>query len=274
MAVTPTGSPKSETLNIMPIRQQKVDFCIVSESPLYFNRMQEKALRTFLIPGRKVSTDAERLARGLKHNPPVEYRGSVYRDQTPNGPTRCVFPSPALKGAMSTAALDIPGARKAEIGRLVWVEGYSRPIWGVPKLKMDIVHSADIQRTPDVRTRAFLPEWCSVLTVSFVKPKLTEELVAVLLSGGGILCGIGDYRQEKGKGDYGRFRLCSPDDPDFLRIQATGGRAAQDAALLNPEPADLETEEMLGWFYDGQGMQDVANENATSQPKRPRRTAA
>lgn len=60
--------------------------------------------------------------------------------------------------------------------------------------------------------------------------------------------GVGDWRPEKGSGNFGQFELVSEDDPDYLRIIGTGGRQAQIGAMESPAPYDQDTEELLAWF--------------------------
>ena len=153
-----------------------------------------------------------------------------------------------FKKAMGPAALGMPGTKKVQIGRLVSVDWDAMPVWGVPNVFMAITRSADINKTPDVRTRAILPEWACRLSVRFQKPILREQSVANLLAAAGRLSGVGDWRQEKGSGSYGAFKLVSADDKDFLRVIKTGGRNAQQEALDNPIPYNDETSEMLAWF--------------------------
>lgn len=42
--------------------------------------------------------------------------------------------STSFKGAIRSAALDMPGAKKAQIGRLTYIAGDFVGIYGVPKL--------------------------------------------------------------------------------------------------------------------------------------------
>jgi hypothetical protein len=63
-----------------------------------------------------------------------------------------------------------------------------------------------------------------------------------------MVSGVGDWRQEKGSGNFGCFKLVGADDPDFVRITKKMGRKAQAEALANPEYYDAETEELLSWF--------------------------
>lgn len=241
-----TKTASNETISIMEVEKVTMDFHVLGTSPLICNRMSQKVLRELLAPKGK-KTAAEK-AGSMKHNPVQEFRDSPYRMTGPDSPTLLGFLPTAFKKAMGTAALDMPGAKKAQILRLIYVEGEMLNLWGVPKLFMAITRSADINKTPDVRTRAILPEWAVKLSVTFTKPIMREQSIANLLAAAGIQSGVGDWRQEKGSGSYGAFKLVGADDADFNRIIATQGRAAQVEALDNPVAHDLETAELLSWF--------------------------
>lgn len=233
---------------ILEISQGYFDAGIIFTTALFFNRMSEKSKRELLLPkGRKTSADK---AATLKHDPMAEYQASVYRNSGNACPTRLCFPAPAFKGAMATAALDLPGVARTAIERLVWVEGYSIDIYGIPRLSMDPVRNSDQNRTPDIRTRAKLQKWGCVIRVNFVKPKLNARSIYNLLAAGGITCGIGDWRQEKGSGNFGQYRICDPEDQELLEIMKSGGRELQDEALLNPQFANAETEELFTWYTE------------------------
>jgi hypothetical protein len=122
------------------------------------------------------------------------------------------------------------------------------PVYGVPKVMCAITRSADINKTPDVRTRAILPEWACRIKIEFTKPIMREQSIANLLAAAGFQSGVGDWRQEKGSGNYGSFKLVSADDPEFVRIVKKQARAEQIAAMESPEAYDGETEELLAWF--------------------------
>lgn len=235
----------SESIDIIEVQQGRFEVCILGKTPLILNRMSEKAARELLLPRKKTAADK---AANLKHNPPEEYRASAYKSVGDKEPTRLLMLATAFKGAMRSVAIDIPGAAKAQIGRLTYIENDYISIYGVPKLLMSITRSADMNKTPDVRTRAIVPEWCCRVAVNYVRPILREKDVVNLLAAAGIMRGVGDWRPEKGSGNYGQFSLVGESDKDYARIMKTGGRAAQDAALLDPEPYDLESTELLAWF--------------------------
>lgn len=239
------STPASEVVSeVLKVSTGSISVSILGTSPLVHNRMSEKAKHELLMPkGRK---NAAERATTLKHVPLEEYRASPYT--LSDGPTLFAILASAFKRAVCSAALDMPGAKKAQIGRLTWVEGDKVGIYGIPKLFMATVRSADMNRTPDIRTRAIMPEWACQVQLMYVEPLIRANAILNLLAAAGITIGVGDGRQEKGAMSYGQFKIVSPDDADFKRILKEGGRKAQQAALNNPTCYDDETTELLSWF--------------------------
>lgn len=240
------GAPTA--IAVQRTETQRIEVALIGESPLILNRMSRKAAHELLMP-RGPKNAAQKQAE-LKHDPIAEYQASPYTFASPETPTLLAMMSSAVKGAMMTAALDLPGTKKAQIGRLIYVEGELIPVWGVPKLFMSITRSADMNRTPDVRTRAIVPSWAALVSVRFVRPILTETAVVNLLQAGGTTAGVGDWRPEKGKGSFGQFRIANATDPAFLALCEGAGRVEQTLAMDAPEPYDAETTELLTWFED------------------------
>jgi hypothetical protein len=241
---------KSEqgSLHIDALKQGRVTVRLIGSTPLYFNAMSAKAKRSLLIGGGK-KTAAEK--RELKHDPEQEFRDSVYRQ--PVGDTLLCFPAPGIKGAMSTAALETPGVTKTSVQRLIFLPQQKVNIWGKPYLKMDVVRSADMNKTPDVRTRAFLPRWCAEVDIAFVSPTLSAHSVVSLLANAGVIVGIGDFRQEKGRGSYGTFSVAGEDLGEFQDVwdEVTGeARAVQESAMDDPECADDDTRELMEMLFE------------------------
>lgn len=230
---------EASEISIHVIKQGVITVRLVGTTPLYFNSMSLKAKQTLLLGGSK-KTAAEKAQ--IKHNPEAEFRDSTYK--IGSGPTLLCLPAAAFKGAMATAALATPGMKKTDVQRLVFLPEQFVPIWGVPLLKMDVVRSADMNKTPDVRTRAFLPQWCAQVEVRFATPHLSAHGIISLLANAGIVCGVGDFRQEKGRGSFGTFTPVQDDDTAFADIQKQD-RAAQQAALNHPRFADDATAELM-----------------------------
>lgn len=244
---TPAAATSSEVF-VDPIETKTISLAILGTQPIILNRMSEKARHELLMPkGRMTQADK---ATNLKHDPVSEFRASPYTCRSDDDPTWLAHMASAFKGAMMSAALDLPGAKRTQIGRLVWVEGSLVPLYGIPEIFSAITRSADIGRTPDVRTRCIVPEWAASLEVTFAVPLLNERSVINLLAAAGKICGIGDWRPEKGKGTFGQFTLVDHDDARFQRILKTGGREAQIAAMQDPRPFDQDTEELLAWFEE------------------------
>lgn len=246
MATKPKTTTESKEVTIIPVSEGQIVLHLVGLSPLIKNRMSEKAKRSLLLPSGRMN-EAERAAN-LKHDPVREFRDSVYRNPGETPATRLKLPAAMFKGAMMSAALDMPGARKTEIGRLVSIKGFNFDLYGVPRLFMSVVRNAGIERVPDIRTRAIVEKWACRVVIGFLQPKLTPKTVYTLLAAGGLICGVGDWRQEKGSGNFGRFRIVDPDDAEYRQIIATGGREVQDAALQNYECYDDDTQELLDWY--------------------------
>jgi hypothetical protein len=241
-----TDKSRSVEIEVSDLQQEEVTFCILGETPFYCNRVTEKAKRELLFPRGRLTTAQK--SNHLKHDPLEEYRNSPYCRKG-DGPTRIMMMATAFKGAIGQAAIDMPTAvARAQIDRLVYVVDEFVPIFGVPMLDMAVVRSADMARTPDIRTRARINKWASVVTIRYTLPMVTEKVVSKLLVAAGIMCGIGDFRQQKGKGNNGLYRVVNRDDPEFLALIANGGTAAQDKALDDPEFSNSETEDLFLWF--------------------------
>lgn len=232
----------------LSVRRGKVDVFVVGTSPFIYNAVSEKTRQELLFPRRR-RTDADRAELGPKHDPLREYRDSCYAHMGHDRATRLMCPVGAFKKAMETAALDMPGVTKARIVRQVWIDERDVDMYGTPQIYMAIVRNSDINRTPDVRTRAVLPEWACRFSVGYAEPLVKPEWISMLLAAAGIYCGIGDGRQEKGHG-HGQFELVQPNDKRYLAIIKAGGRVPQDNALRTPEPYDLETARLLSWWLE------------------------
>lgn len=255
MAAAKSTRQNNQDVDILQVERGTLEVCVLGTSPIILNRMSEKAKRELLMPkGRK---NAVEKATTLKHDPMQEFQASAYRLLNSDAPTFLAVLATSFKGAMASAALDLPGAKKAQIGRLTYVNGDYVPLYGVPQLSMSIVRSADMNKTPDVRTRAIVPHWACRLSVTYIKPLMRPQAVLNLLAAAGMSIGVGDWRPEKGKGNYGQFELVGQDDARYLNILGEGGRAAQMAAIEAPSCYDDETASLLAWFDDERGRRSL-----------------
>jgi hypothetical protein len=264
---------------IRDIKRSTMKVKVIGTSPLILNRMSQKAMHELLAPRKKTAADR---ANNLKHQPLQEFRDSPYLIADPNAPTLIGVMASGFKKAMATAAMRVGGAKKTEISQLVYVPGELINVYGLPRVFLSITRSADMARTPDVRTRAIIPHWAIELPVTWVDGTLNQTSLLNLLNAAGFVCGVGDWRQEKGSGSFGSFTLVSEEnEAEFERIKAEGGRMAQQAALDTPVAYDAESAELLTWFEaeikarGDQGKQTSgAAADGEAKPKRGRKPAA
>jgi hypothetical protein len=234
------------TVEIQRLVLGNATFFLLGTSPLMMNRLAKKAKEELLLPGRRKNKAA--LEAVMKHDPPAEYRDSVYRCRETTDPTLVHMPAGAFKKAMSQAAIDIPGASKAQIGRLVKIMTPTVHVYGKPFLSMLPVRLQGIRKTPDIRTRAIFPKWCCKIEVRYVRSIIREQDVLNLVDAAGIIVGVGDGRTEKGTFDLGSWEIVEHNDPRWHEIVKSGGRKVQEAALAHPEADDADSEEMLAWY--------------------------
>lgn len=233
-------------INIMRIQNGRMDVHILGTSPIILRCMSAKTRAELLLP--KGKKNAAEKASTMKHNPIEEYQESPYTNSDPAAPTFLELLPSMFKQGMMTAALDMPGTKRAQIGRLLYVEGDRVSLYGIPQIVMHGVRSADMNHTPDIRTRAIIGKWACKITISYIMPMLNETGVANLIAAAGITSGVGDWRVQKGSGNYGCYVTVDPDSEEFAAIVASGGRKIQESSMENPVPWDDETEKLLDWF--------------------------
>lgn len=240
---------ESKTISISPMKRQRATFCILGTSPIILNRVGQKAKRELLFPkGRKTSAERKSF---LKHDPIFEFQDSPYRIKEKGSSVLLGHPASGFKKAMASAAIDLPGdAKKAQVGRLVYVPGDLIGIYGIPKLLLSVVRNSDMNRTPDIRSRAIVPEWACFVEVVWATPLFSFKAVANLLATSGMTHGQGDGRPQKGSLDFGQYTIVSKDDKTFKRIIKSGGYKVQLQAMNNPQCYDEETQDLLDWFQE------------------------
>ena len=240
-------SSSVETIEVPQLETEQTQVWIIGTTPIILCRMSEKAKHELLAPEKK---SAAQKASSLKHDPVLEFRASPYTISDDTAPTYLSITGASIKKAMASAALDLQSAsvKKAQIGRLSWVEGEYVSLYGKPQLHMAVVRMADINHTPDIRTRAILSTWAVDVTVTYVKPMLKQQAILNLLQAAGLTNGLGEWRQQKGSGSFGQFRLATSADDALLADIKKDGRAVQIAAMKDAEPYDDKTRETMEWF--------------------------
>ena len=193
-----------ERVQIQRIASKAYSITLVGMAGLYLHKMSQKAQRDLLLGGKK-KTAAEK--QKIKHDPIQEFRNSMYFSREQADDAAVFFPAMAIKRAMRTIAVEIEGVKGTQIDRLVYMPDEYIKLVGTPILRMDVTRSSDIGRTPDVRTRAYLPTWGAQFTIHAAHPQFSEATIQALLANAGQFIGIGDNRQERGKGSFGTFMV-------------------------------------------------------------------
>lgn len=239
---------KEERVRVLDMQPRALICRLLGTTPLIFNRQSEKARRGLLYPSPKKSSGEK--ATTLKHDPLEEFRSSPYMNSDPEETALFHFPSGAFKKAIASAATDIPGIARAQVNRLCAITSTQINVYGKPFMKADMVRQAGMTRTPDVRFRCCLKEWACAIEVRFMGAIISGEDLQMMVAAAGMTIGIGDYRVEKGAGDFGQFSLADDTDEKWLRIVRDQGRDVQIAAMEYPTYYDQETTDLVEWFYD------------------------
>lgn len=228
------------------LRMAELVFHVVGTTPFVCNAMGQKTLQQLLYPtGRK--SRAEK-AVSMKHDPLAEFRASPYTTAREDAPTYIEIVAVSFKHAMESIALDVPGATKAQLQRNLVAPEQRTALYGIPELFMSPVKSADMSKTPDIRSRAIVPRWACVVRIRFPEPLFKPKIVTEYLGLAGMLRGVGDYRPGQGSGAYGLFEIVKEDDPRFVDVVKHGGRQAQIEAMESPEYFDDQTRQLHEWF--------------------------
>lgn len=236
---------KADAIETIAVEMKWLRVGILGTSPIILHRLSQKAQHELLYPsGRKSASDKKNF---LKHDPLEEYRASAYTTSGDAEQTRLLARGAWFIEGVRSVALDIPGTSKQHVKRNTSVREESVPLFGIPKLFMAMVRSSDMNRTPDIRTRAIVERWACELTIGAVYPILSITKVGELLAAAGVMRGAGDWRVEKG-GTFGRYEIVNGDDPRFVDLVKNAGRVAQDQALKDPQFYDVESEENFAWF--------------------------
>lgn len=158
-----------------------------------------------------------------------------------NTDERVSLPPTAIKKAMLTASTTVKGLRKTQLRTQLFVYGASIPITYKACIpRMDMVRTAGMARTPDVRFRPMFTEWSARVAIQF-SDLLAVSTVVDLLNRAGTV-GVGEWRPEK-DGTFGTFRVArhisSSEEIEEVHLEC----AVPLKALTIPEWAlDLEIE--------------------------------
>lgn len=193
----------TDQIEISRIGTETVTIPIIGTAPLISHKFGQKAKQIMLdnMQGRKRPAEPK--------DPDADFADSIYRldDDVPG------FPVLAFKAAT------IGGARffKKKVtmtllrqclffnGEFSKAEGVKLArIDGEPVMREDPVRVGN--GGADLRYRAEFTEWGTTLEVVYVSSMLTTDSVLSLVEAGGLGCGVGDWRPQRG-GEFGTYMV-------------------------------------------------------------------
>lgn len=194
---------KSVSVEVVEFSIRQVSIPITGISPLIVHAWSEKS--------KKMIADKQAgKAKGKKHdirNPEEDYQQAKHISASGwDG-----FPAAGFKAAMIRGAKMIGMVMKdtqtaffinaeCEETQLVRIHGESR-------MRTDMVRVG--MGSSDIRYRPEYPEWYAELNIEFNAGVISIDQIHQLVKAAGYGCGVGEMRPEKGKFNYGRFKLAN-----------------------------------------------------------------
>jgi hypothetical protein len=168
---------------------------VAGTSELIQNNFSQKAVEQMLRKHMGFSVTREK-----KKPREVIEQATIY-----NTEKRVCIPPTAFKKAMLTASAQVKTFKKTQLRIALFVEGSSIPItYDKMVPRMDMVRTAGMARTPDVRFRPSFHGWKARIVVKFSDALSVESVVDLLNRAGDV--GVGEWRPEK-DGTFGKFRV-------------------------------------------------------------------
>lgn len=194
---------KSVSVEVVEFSIRQVTIPVVGISPLIVHAWSEKSKKM-------ISDKQAGKAKNKKHDirqPEEEYEAAKHISVSGwEG-----FPAAGFKAAMIRGAKMIGMVMKdtqqaffinaeCEQTQLVRIHGESR-------MRTDMVRVG--MGSSDIRYRPEYPDWYAELNIEFNEGIVSIDQIHQLVKAAGYGCGVGEMRPEKGKFNYGRFKLAN-----------------------------------------------------------------
>lgn len=201
-------------IHISKIGTETLRVPVAGTMPLIVHNFSDKAKRQML--------DAQQGRKSPKQarEPQAEYEAAFYRTKEGYG-----FPVTAFKAATVGAARFYgKDVRMTDLRQFVFMRGDISDndpqalveIYGVPRMREDVVRLGGPSRSADLRYRPEFPTWSTVLEVTYVKSSLSRDSLLSLIDAGGLGIGVGEWRPEK-KGEFGTYMIDPGKEVEVVR---------------------------------------------------------
>jgi hypothetical protein len=192
---------QSKSVEILEFQIREVTIPIVGISPLITHKFSEKALK--MIQDKQAGK-----AKNKKHDvrdPESDYQSAKHVSALGwEG-----FPAAGFKAAMTRGAKMI-GMVMKDTQTSFFVKADCEEtqlvrIYGEARMRTDQVRVG--MGSADIRYRPEYVNWTAELTIEFNAGVVSLDQIYQMVKAAGYGCGIGEMRPEKGKFNYGRFKL-------------------------------------------------------------------
>lgn len=192
---------KTKSVEVKEFSINEVQIPIVGISPLIVHKFSQKS---------RIQIEEKQAgkAQNKKHDirdPQADFEGAKHiASDGWEGFPAAGFKAAMIRGAkiigmvMKDAGMSFFVKADCEETQLVRVNGEAR-------MRTDMVRVG--MGSADVRYRPEYPTWGATLTIEFNAGMISLDQIYQLVKAAGYSCGIGEMRPEKGKFNYGRFKL-------------------------------------------------------------------
>jgi hypothetical protein len=195
-----------KSVEVLEFSIREVVIPIIGISPLIIHAWSVKAMR-------EIADKQAGKAKNKKHDiriPEEDYENAKHK--SPQGWEG--FPAAGFKAAMIRGAkmigLEMKTTQTAFFVKADDEETQLVKIEGTPRMRTDMVRVG--MGSADIRYRPEYPEWSANLVIEFNSGVVSLDQIYQLVKAAGYGCGIGEMRPEKGKFNFGRFKLAQEDD--------------------------------------------------------------
>jgi hypothetical protein len=190
-----------KSVEVLEFSIREVVVPIVGISPLVVHKWSVKAMR-------EIADKQAGKAKNKKHDIRIPEEDYEYaKHKSPQGWEG--FPAAGFKAAMIRGAKMI-GMVMKDTQTAFFIKADDEEtqlikINGTPRMRTDMVRVG--MGSADIRYRPEYPEWSANLTIEFNSGVVSLDQIYQLVKAAGYGCGIGEMRPEKGKFNFGRFKL-------------------------------------------------------------------
>lgn len=191
------------TVQVLDFEIREVSIPIVSISPLICHKFSEKAQK-------QIEQKQSGAAKNKKHairDPEDDFNGA--RHISPLGWDG--FPAAGFKASMIRGAkmigMEMKSTQTSFFINADCQETQLVRIHGEPRMRTDMVRVG--MGSADIRYRPEYVDWFAELNIEFNQGMISIDQIYQLVKAAGYGCGIGEMRPEKGKFNYGRFKLAN-----------------------------------------------------------------